>query len=242
MRLEQLVEETSESMPLRTIFDRFVSVAEYLGFPWVAYGSLSHHNYVTVDTPEYPAIMLNYPREWRSRYFRRGYVNLDPVLTQCRQSAKAFGWRQLARVAELDAKRRRVFSEAADFGLSDGVTVPLHGPNGELAVVSFATAENESLGEDRISRAEIAARHFHSLAQRSAMYQRARRAGVMLSDRERECLCWSARGKSSWETGLILGISEHTVNFHVKSAMKKFKTSNRIVAVVEAMRSGDILP
>ncbi|MBY3123131.1 helix-turn-helix domain-containing protein [Rhizobium laguerreae] len=37
---------------------------------------------------------------------------------------------------------------------------------------------------------------------------------LSLSPREKECLLWIAQGKTSWETAVIMGISENTVAFH----------------------------
>jgi LuxR family quorum-sensing system transcriptional regulator CciR len=59
---------------------------------------------------------------------------------------------------------------------------------------------------------------------------------VRLSGREADCLRWTAEGKSSWDIGMILNISENTVNFHIKNAMRKFGTTSRTVAVVSAIR------
>ncbi|QLL64417.1 helix-turn-helix domain-containing protein [Sinorhizobium mexicanum] len=58
-----------------------------------------------------------------------------------------------------------------------------------------------------------------------------------LSLRERECLLWVARGKSSWDIGVILGISENTVNFHMKNVMRKLNVSSRTVAAMKAVES-----
>ena len=65
---------------------------------------------------------------------------------------------------------------------------------------------------------------------------------IHLSHREIECLTWTAKGKSSWDIAMILEISQNTVNFHMKNAMKKLGTNNRIVAVVKAVRFGLIDP
>jgi DNA-binding CsgD family transcriptional regulator len=59
---------------------------------------------------------------------------------------------------------------------------------------------------------------------------------VELSKRERECLRWTAEGKASWEIGMILKISDNTVNFHIKNAMRNLGTTSRTVAVVKAIR------
>nr|WP_271519543.1 helix-turn-helix transcriptional regulator [Bradyrhizobium sp. CCBAU 53380] len=47
---------------------------------------------------------------------------------------------------------------------------------------------------------------------------------------------WVAEGKSSWEIGMILGVSENTLNFHVKNAMRKLGATSRIQAVAIAIR------
>jgi len=59
---------------------------------------------------------------------------------------------------------------------------------------------------------------------------------IQLSGRERDCLIWTAQGKSSWDIGMILNISGNTVNYHVKNAMRKLGTTSRTVAVVKAIR------
>ena len=59
-----------------------------------------------------------------------------------------------------------------------------------------------------------------------------------LSERERDCLHWASLGKTSWETGLILGLSPHTINFHIRNACLKLEVSNRRAAVVLALRQG----
>ncbi|WGD51018.1 helix-turn-helix transcriptional regulator [Bradyrhizobium sp. CB1650] len=61
---------------------------------------------------------------------------------------------------------------------------------------------------------------------------------VVLSKRERQCLRWVERGKSSWAIAVILCVSENTVNFHIKNAMRKLETTSRTQCVVKARRLG----
>lgn len=56
-----------------------------------------------------------------------------------------------------------------------------------------------------------------------------------LTEREREVLRWTAAGKTSSETGAILGITARTVNYHVTSILLKLNAVNRTQAVVKAM-------
>ncbi|MDH2405297.1 helix-turn-helix transcriptional regulator [Bradyrhizobium sp. SSUT18] len=61
---------------------------------------------------------------------------------------------------------------------------------------------------------------------------------VVLSAREKQCLRWVEEGKSSWEIGVILRVSENTVNFHIKNAMRKLEVTTRIQAAIKARRLG----
>lgn len=65
--------------------------------------------------------------------------------------------------------------------------------------------------------------------------------GRKLSNREVACLHWSSLGKTSWETGLILGVTERTVNFHIGNACNKLGVNSRRAAVAIAVRRG-LLP
>ena len=60
----------------------------------------------------------------------------------------------------------------------------------------------------------------------------------ILTAREHECLKWSASGKTSQEIGLILGISQHTVYFHLKKVASKFNVYGTRHAISKAMENG----
>ncbi|HEX2520404.1 MAG TPA: helix-turn-helix domain-containing protein [Castellaniella sp.] len=61
-----------------------------------------------------------------------------------------------------------------------------------------------------------------------------------LTKREHDCLYWAAHGKTSWEIGQILGISERTVNFHIANTCDKLAVRTRQAAITAAIR-GDLL-
>ena len=60
----------------------------------------------------------------------------------------------------------------------------------------------------------------------------------LLTARERECLRWCAAGKTYWETALILGIAERTVDFHMQSARRKLKADSNAACVARALLLG----
>jgi DNA-binding CsgD family transcriptional regulator len=63
--------------------------------------------------------------------------------------------------------------------------------------------------------------------------------GVVLSPREYECLMWSARGKTAWEIGVILGISRRTVVYHLENAKQKLGVHS-IAAAVARFAAGKV--
>ena len=59
-----------------------------------------------------------------------------------------------------------------------------------------------------------------------------------LTKREKEVLSWVKEGKSTWDTGKLLAISEPTITFHLKNIYKKLEVANRPHAVAKAISYG----
>lgn len=59
-----------------------------------------------------------------------------------------------------------------------------------------------------------------------------------LSAREREVLLWAARGKTSWETSVLVGISPKTVEFHLGNCRRKLGAASKTRLVAEAVARG----
>jgi DNA-binding NarL/FixJ family response regulator len=62
-----------------------------------------------------------------------------------------------------------------------------------------------------------------------------------LTDRESEVLGLLSRGMANKQIAVALGISEHTVKFHVSSIYTKLNVTNRTEAVREGLRGGWIV-
>ncbi|KUM28232.1 LuxR family transcriptional regulator [Mesorhizobium loti] len=200
---------------------------------WIAYGSLPSKCLKPVRG------MLNYPDEWQQRYLEMRYDKIDPIFRTSRNRTGAFRWSDVYNDSRTTEDERRVFDEAAAFGLKSGISVPLHRPDGSLAVVSFAHVHDREFEHITITYLELVALHFHL---RIADFTNSNDAEepVRLSLREKECISWVARGKSSWEIGKILHISDNTVNFHIKNVLKKLDSSNRTLAAIKASNIGII--
>jgi DNA-binding CsgD family transcriptional regulator len=51
-------------------------------------------------------------------------------------------------------------------------------------------------------------------------------------------LNWIKNGKTNWEVGQILGVTERTVRFHLASIFSKLDVTSRSQAVAAAMEHG----
>ncbi len=59
-----------------------------------------------------------------------------------------------------------------------------------------------------------------------------------LTSRETDVLTWVARGKTSAEIAIILGLSQRTINFHCDNATRRLDVVNRTQAVATAVAEG----
>lgn len=236
MEIFDFVECMNRTKSLSELFQLLVVAAAKEGFDKVAYGALTYDEPLRLEGHIPPAVAMNFPDDWRDRYFERRYDRIDPVVVLTPCIGRPFLWSWLRERASLERKQQLIFEEAREAGLNNGISVPLHGPWGRVAVLSFASRTKDSEPQARMSHLSALASQFHIAF--TDISENARPAGVpiQLSRRERECLAWTAQGKSSWDIGMILNISENTVNFHVKNAMRKLGTTSRTVAVVKAIR------
>lgn len=62
--------------------------------------------------------------------------------------------------------------------------------------------------------------------------------GAKLTKREIECLYWSAAGKTAWEVGQLLGLSEWTVVYHLERTKKRFGVRRKCEAIGHAVALG----
>ncbi|TCU32792.1 helix-turn-helix transcriptional regulator [Rhizobium azibense] len=235
----RFLEQTDAVAQPDQLFDLLSGFALNFDCPWIAYGPLRPTQKVLTPARCDPKVMLNYPDEWLRRCSEMGYDRIDPIVNKSRKRARAFRWSEVYNDGSTTEIERRVFDEAATFGLRSGISVPMHGPDSSFAIMSFAQPLEREIDNRTITYLQLAAAHFHLKA---AKFENSRdiESAPNLSLREKECILWVARGKSSWVIGTILGISDDTVNFHVKNAMRKLKVNSRTVAAMKAVDFGII--
>lgn len=185
---------------------------------------------------------MTYGPEWSTHYMQNKYYEIDPTLLKARQSIAPVDWSRLDRSAEFQT----VFRDAREFGISDrGLTVPVHGPYGDMGGLSVlrdcSDREWELLIPKIIGDLQAAAVHLHDTVIQSDPLTRILHA-PNLSSREKEILQWIAAGKLQQDVGDILLISHRTVEVHLRSARQKLNALTTPQAVGRAINLGLIFP
>lgn len=184
-----------------------------------------------------PLLLTNYPDEWRERYLNKCYHFLDPVVVEGRQSRRPYLWGGSRYIRRLHAEQRIFFEEAREFGIVFGMTIPVHGPDGECSFFSVASdvtprAFQDLVGETSLP-AQLLALQAHTVTMEH-LVEDDEGVEIRLTARERECLLWTAQGKTSWEISQIIGRSTATVNYHLQKAMNKLDACNKVQAAFKA--------
>lgn len=185
-------------------------------------------------------LISTYPLPWTAHYLSNHYERLDPVIRRALQVTEPFEWGNSIESGELSDAQRQLFEEAARFGIRYGFTIPIHDGRGPVAAVTFASDEQgptfRRCVEAHRRVLQLMALYFHASARRKLRSDRVV-DGVALSPREYECLEWSAAGKSAWEIGRILGITQRTATFHLENAKSKLGVSSLHQAIARLAAS-----
>jgi len=175
------------------------------------------------------------PEGWKQRYFEQRYVERDPVMTEVMTNVEPFLWSDVLTKCYAQKPQRRIIEEASEFQLNEGICIPIFGPKGYVALVTLAGPYLD------ISPGVRAAVHMMALYTHNRLVKLVRPPKIpkrYLTKRELDCLHWVAEGKSDWEIGEILQISESTAHWYIENAKSKIGVSTRMQAVVGAISEG----
>lgn len=131
----------------------------------------------------------------------------------------------------------------AAFGYKTGIALALHLPHGRHLIMGVDRDQDLPNDTEEIRRItadlQLFAVHAQEAAERVLLPSSGQAAETpSLTNRELETLKWTMEGKTAWEVGMILGISQRTAVVHMQNAMKKLDCVNKYQAVVKAMRAG----
>jgi DNA-binding CsgD family transcriptional regulator len=176
-----------------------------------------------------------FPAGWLDHYSRRQFHLIDPIIAE---NFNHFGLQYWNETYQKAPPPSMFLGEAEDAGLKHGFSYGLQDRSGTGgSLFSFAGPRLPSNLRSAAILQQVLP-HLHRVLGEIEAGERALTPSVPLSVRELEVLKWTSVGKSSWETGKILRISERTVNFHMRNILVKLDSVNRAQAVAMALKLG----
>ncbi len=225
--------ELLDAMDAHAWFHTLVGAAHKLGYNRVLYALKP--NKETQNSSA--SIMSNFPADWRSRYDKENYSLIDPTVTHSFSSSLPVHWHETLYTS---VPQKSFAEEARLAGLSQGLTLPIHGPQGQVGMLSLScqampkteymqTLQNSMCAATMLRDYAVTSstRHLGHTPQMTPPH---------LTSREREVLHWAWAEKTTWEIGTILKISEPTVEFHFKNIRRKLNVTSRRLAVTRAIQ------
>ncbi|PWW03507.1 DNA-binding CsgD family transcriptional regulator [Hoeflea marina] len=225
------LEALSAAASAHEVLHRFKRVVQLMGF-----GGCAVYAMPPVSTARlHPHMMIT---SWSPETLKRiddgKLTSSIPYLIHLQQSTLPFVWHlddpHLVASAEDDAALRAL---CAEFGITTGVDFSVHDPLGNRYLVTIAGRR------DAATTNEVGILHLMSVHAVNGLFSiMSAEMGSMpsLTNRELECLDWTAAGKTSSEIAAILDLSEYTVNHYIAEASRKLDCVSRTQSVAKAFR------
>jgi LuxR family transcriptional regulator len=230
---ESQLTQLSYAQEIDTAYEISLNFIKNLGFNFCAFSITSQ-----TGSPHRQKINLNnYPPEWNTQYEQEHFSEIDPILAHCNHSELPILWQK-----EFFSKTPALWHAQKKLGLDYGWSQSVHDKNGVCSMLSLARSHCPITTGDlykNLGYAMFISRHLHGLVAKD-LPAPSKMGTASLSSREIEVLKYSADGKTACEIAMILNLSESTIQFHIRGAIRKFGVNNKIAAVIRAAKAGMI--
>lgn len=212
-----------------------VAFTKRLGFETVSATVVIDHmlgeaEFITVD---------NTPRAYKEHFQNFENGRRDPVMQHCKRQSVPIVWNQTTYVRQGLGDK---WEEQARFGYSNGIALALHMPEGRHFFLGVERDQPVTSNPSELTRVvadlQLFAVHAQDAAVRILTPASPEPGTPALTPRELETLRWTMEGKTAWEVGNVLGITERTAALHVNNATHKLGCANKHQAVLKAIRLG----
>ncbi len=180
----------------------------------------------------------NYPREWLEVLSKDYYYLHDPVLQAVEEASCGFWWTELPTLLPMTSRQRAYMAMAAQMGIADGFTVPIHARGEPTCLCNFAleSTRERPKGVEPIAHwtaywAMSQARKIRSLTQERT---------VGLSDTERDVIRMTAQGMRPGAIATLLHLERSDVMKIMRNVQRRQCARSKIQVVVKAYRNGDL--
>lgn len=237
--VQDFVSAAANATTMSSLRELIGSASRMLGFEHFA---IVHH--IRFGRPTTDKVRLsNYPLEWLA-LLRQEDGFEEPVLKAAERACSGFRWSRLHELVKLTERQQKYMERAVHHGLAEGFTVPNHIPGETLGSCHFAVRRRANLLEESLPAAqalgcfafEAARRLLEISTEPSESYV----VPAPLTDRQRDCVLFAAKGKSDSVIAQLLNIRPRTVNEHIEAAKRRYSVATRTQLIVRALFRSEI--
>jgi DNA-binding CsgD family transcriptional regulator len=216
------------------LFDEIAILAKDMGFDYCAYGIQMS---VPISRP-FVASFNNFSKEWQvCQQEYTPYMDVESALQPDIKTPHD----SLIALNEVFVDAPELWNEARTQGLHYGWTQFSRDASGSVGMLTLARTvahmSEYELFENKMKMVWLA-QFSHATMSRLLVPKYAPETLITMTLREKEVLRWTAEGKTAYEIGQILDVSERTVNFHINNVVTKLGASNKTQAAVKAATLG----
>lgn len=213
------------------------SVDDALRIVETAYGidfSTYHLALTVAEVVDAPYVRTTYRDAWVARYLLRGYVKIDPIVREGFLRQMPFDWREI----EASHAAHEFLLDAQHHGVgANGYSIPIVDKK-RRALFSLNSKKPDSEWSNLVETCSNEWLDLAFLIHRKAVFELHGEHDPIpqLGPREKECLYWSALGKTNDEIAEILSLSMHTTNRYLMSARHKLGATSTTSATALAIQ------
>ncbi|ACM39362.1 two-component transcriptional regulator LuxR family (plasmid) [Allorhizobium ampelinum S4] len=228
----EFMERCDNQKSVDNLFSDFGTVIAKRGFHSYIYTGLP----AVGDDVKHYVVKNAWPPGWTEQFEGLNYFADDPVSRWSLSQSKPFTWKTAREETKATARTKEIQQEADRYRLCDGIVFPMFDPNSWQSVISLATDDKGGLAKENIGDLYLLSSYCAMTA--NNLLRRAEQADHRLTDREKEILQWVSRGKTDWEIGTILRMTEGSVTQRLARIRDTLGVKNRPQTVSQAIRLG----
>lgn len=215
---------------------QLVDFTQTLGFSTVAATVITDHSPTLTEF----RTLTNAPEGYVEDFENLELGRIDPVSQHCKRSSSPIVW---DRRTYGSVQEQSLWQHQAEFGYRSGIAIAMHPGRGRhfMFGANWDHDRCERIPHFRRIAEDLLEFAAHVQAAAFELCQPSRRNPENASSpgpRELEALRWSMDGKTAWEVGHAMSITEHHATLLLRRAMQQLGCATKYEAALRAIRLG----
>jgi len=234
-KIENFITASRQATNIDELFLIYKQAMSDQGYDQIIYAVLSDHQHLS-NYNELGVVLQSNLDSWIKHYSEKNYKEIDPAAIFTSANSGFFTWDFIAQQEDLTRKQLDIFKDAENFGLYKGINVAIAGPGGvKCVVLSASSQKNIKLAPNAWDLINLISYQFNTCFLDLSNHNPLKKENI-LTRREQEILKWLGTGLTKSQVGNKVHLSQHTVNFHMRSILNKLDANNTSQALVTAIK------